>query len=95
MGSEQDRPSHHCARQTWCDGADHHRLVVGHHNNGERAMRHSLAFLGIGATSAGLAICIVVYRNGADMAALASAATMAAGLLLFLASRAFKSGDRA
>lgn len=58
-------------------------------------MRHALAHLGLGATSAGLAIAIVIYRNGADMGALAAAATMAVGLLLFLASRAFKSRERA
>lgn len=58
-------------------------------------MRHALAHLGLGATSAGLAISYVIYARGEDMAALASAATMAFGLLLFLASRAFKQRERA
>jgi len=58
-------------------------------------MRQALCYLGLGLITSGTAIITVVTRNGADMAALASMASIATGSLMFLASRAFKSRERA
>lgn len=58
-------------------------------------MRAAIACLGLGAIASGAAIITVVYRNGEDQAALAAAATIGAGCVLFLASRAFKPRERA